>query len=125
MMLEMLEALSRFLNIPVGQLGTGSSTAMELAPSGAGIRDLTGATDGALSLLILSKHTDQAACIRALDTAFRMLTQTRALPAGDTWRIYAADPSTQPNYITKDGDYWIYSCIISVRFISKEGFINA
>lgn len=125
MILEMLEALSRFLSIPVGQLGTDNSTAMELAPSGSGIRDLTGTTDGALSLLILSKHTDQAACIQALDTAARRLTQTRTLPAGDCWQMYAADTSTQTNYIAKDGDYWIYSCIISVRFISKEGFINA
>lgn len=125
MMRSMLEALSDFLGIPVGQLDTGNSTAMELAPSSAGIRDLTGATDGTLSLLILSKHTDQAACIQALDTAVRRLTQTRTLPAGDCWQMYAADTSTQTNYIAKDGDYWIYSCIIFVRFISKEGFINA
>lgn len=125
MMLEMLEALSAFLDIPVGQLGTDNSTAMELAPSSAGVRDLTGSTDGSLSILILSKNTDQAACIQALDTAVRRLTQTRTLPAGDCWQMYAADTSTQTNYIAKDGDYWIYSCIISVRFISKEGFINA
>lgn len=125
MIRDILSALSALTGISVGQLETGNSTAMELAPSAGGDRDLAGMTDDTLSLLILSKHKKQASCIEALDCAVNQLTRTRVFPSGDHWSIYAADVATQPNYVTKDGDYWIYSCVISVNYINKEVITNA
>ncbi len=122
---DILAALSAMTGISIGQLDAGNSTAMEVAPSSGGECDFSGATDDTLSLLILSKHKNQACCIAALDSVIRQLTRTRNLPSGDSWKVYVAEVATQPNYVTKDGDYWIYSCIISVHYINKEETTDA
>ena len=108
---QVLQAVSKFLNIPIGQLPEKGGTVMELAPSSTPRRFFNGESYDQMSVLILSK------CNKC---------RTLNLPSGEKWQIKLIEISTCPNYVgqekNSDGIMWIYSCILTVNFYNMEGF---
>lgn len=122
---QILQAISEFLSVSIGQLPEKGGAAMELAPSSAPRRFFDGESYEQMSVLILSKYKSQKNALERLDQTCNKC-RTLDLPGGEKWRIKTIEVSTQPNYVgvekNSDGIMWIYSCILTVNFYSMEGF---
>lgn len=122
---QVLQAVSEFLNIPIGQLPEKGGAVMELAPSSTPRRFLSGESYEQISVLILSKKQSQKTVLELLNTACNKC-RTLNLPSGEKWQIKTIEVSTSPNYVgqekNSDGIMWIYSCILTVNFYNTEGF---
>lgn len=122
---QVLQAVSEFLSVPIGQLPEKGGAAMELAPSSAPRRFFDGESYEQMYVLILSKYKSQKNALERLDQTCNKC-RTLDLPGGEKWRIKTIEVSTQPNYVgvekNSDGIMWIYSCILTVNFYSMEGF---
>lgn len=122
---QIIQAVSEFLNIPIGQLPEIGGTVMELAPSSTPRRFLGGESYEQISVLILSKSKSQKTAIESLNAVCNKC-RTLNLPYEEKWRIKLIEVSTSPNYVgqekNKDGIMWIYSCILTVNFYNTEGF---
>lgn len=122
---EVLQAVSEFLGISIGQLPESGGCVMELAPSGSPRRFLSGESYEQMSVLILAKHKSQQAALEKLNQLCNKC-RTLSLPGENGWQIKLIEVSTSPNYVgqekNKDGVMWIYSCILTVSFYNMEGF---
>lgn len=122
---QVLQAVSKFLNIPIGQIPEKGGTVMELAPSSTPRRFFNGESYDQMLVLILSKGKSQKTTLESLNTACNKC-RTLNLPSGEKWQIKLIEISTCPNYVgqekNSDGIMWIYSCILTVNFYNMEGF---
>lgn len=122
---EVLQTVSGFLEISIGQLPESGGCVMELAPSGAPRRFLSGESYEQMSVLVLAKYKSQKA---ALEKLYQLCSKCRTLdlPNGKKWSIKLIEVATSPNYVgqekNKDGIMWIYSCILTVSFYNMEVF---
>ncbi|MGN0613557.1 MAG: hypothetical protein ACI4JB_06605 [Porcipelethomonas sp.] len=122
---QVLQTISEYLSIPIGQLPKSGGTVMELAPSSFPRRFLDGQSYEQISILILSKDRSQKNALDNLNAACNKC-RTLVLPGGEKWQITTIDIATTPNYVASeknsDGTMWIYSCILTVYFYNMEGF---
>lgn len=122
---QIIQAVSEFFNISIGQLTEGDCTVMELAPSSTPRRFFSGESYEQISLLILSKSKSQKTTLESLNAICNKC-RTLNLPYGEKWQIKHIEISTSPGYVGqekyKDGIMWIYSCILTVHFYNMEGF---
>ena len=122
---EVLQTVSEFLNIPIGQLPERGGTVMELAPSSSPRRFLKGESYEQIQILILSKNKSQKDSLDKLNYACNKC-RTLQLPSGDKWSITTIEIATAPNYVANeknsDGTLWIYSAMLTVNFYNTEGF---
>lgn len=116
---SILQSVSEFLGVPIGQLPESGGIAMELAPSSSPRSFMGGDSIGAMSILLLSKSKSQK---NALDRLCEIVSKSNsgALPIGDGWEINTITVATAPNYVgqekNENGVMWIYSAIITVNF---------
>lgn len=113
-----LDYISDLTGASIGQLPADGGLVMELSPSSAGERYLDGSGSDTMSLLFLCKSEKQSSALGTLETVCRTLTRKKH----HAHEIYNVTVSTYPNYVGKDRDYWIYSCIINLKHYNKEGF---
>lgn len=66
---QVLQAVSKFLNIPIGQIPEKGGTVMELAPSSTPRRFFNGESYDQMSVIILSKGKSQKTTLESLNTA--------------------------------------------------------
>ena len=122
---QVLQAFSDFVGVSIGQLPEKGGTAMELSPSSAPRRFLTGESYESMSVLVLAKYKTQKTALDKLNQICNKC-RTLDLPSGEKWRIKTIDISTAPNYVgqekNSDGTMWIYSCILTVNLYNMEGF---
>lgn len=122
---EVLQAVSEFLGISIGQLPESGGCVMELAPSGTPRRFLSGESYEQMSVLVLAKDRSQKTVLEKLNQLCSKC-RTLSLPGGEKWQIKLIEVTTSPNYVgqekNKDGVMWIYSCILAVSFYNMEGF---
>lgn len=122
---QVLQTVSEFLSIPIGQLPVNGGTVMELAPSSTPRRFFGGESYESISVLILSKSRSQKTALESLNIACNKC-KTLNLPRGELWQIKTIEISTTPNYVgqekNSDDIMWIYSCILIVNFYNMEGF---
>ena len=105
----------------IGQLPDGEGTAAELAPSSQSARYLDGSSVDVMSVLILSKYRNQQTALNRLCSICNTLTRLKTIRS-ENLTAYGITVATQPNYITKEKDMWIYSCIINLSIYNKEEF---
>ena len=112
---EVLQAVSDFLGISIGQLSEKGGTVMELAPSSAPRRFFSGESYEQMSVLILSKDKSQKNALNKLNQLCNKC-RTLNLPSGEEWQIKTIEVSTSPNYVGQEknsgGIMWIFSCIL-------------
>jgi len=122
---EILQAVSEFLSVPIGQLAEKSGLVMELAPTGAPRRFFGGQSYSQMSVLLLSKDKSQKNALSKLNTACDKC-RTLNLPHSESWEIKTIEIATMPNYVgtdkTKDGKMWIYSAVLTVNFYDRRKF---
>lgn len=122
---QVLQAFSDFIGVSIGQLPEKGGTAMELSPSSAPRRFLSGESYESMSVLVLAKYKSQKTALDKLNQICNKC-RTLDLPNGEKWRIKTLDISTAPNYVgrekTLDGIMWIYSCILTINLYNMEGF---
>lgn len=118
MQTEILEYISKLTEAEIGQLPENGGLVLQTAPSSSGSVYLDGSSDDNMSLLFLCKNKAQKTAIATLEAVCRTLTRNKRHSFG----IYNLYIATQPNYIGKEGDFWIYSCIINLKFHNKEVF---
>lgn len=120
---EIVELLAELLCISVGQLPEDGGTVLQIAPSSGTTRFLDGSAHRKLQLLILSKQTDQQTALENAEQAQRnaVALSAQSIENG-RWQITGIECTTEPGYVTKEGDFWIYSTVISVSYYDKEGF---
>ena len=116
MLSEMLEKIIETADIDsIGLLPANGGTSAEIAPSSSLSRYLDGSSSDIMSVLILSKHKNQKTALDRLCGICNTLTAGRLTAYGIT-------VATQPNYVAKENDMWIYSCIINLNIYNKEEF---
>lgn len=122
---EILQAVSEFLSVPIGQLPENGGLVMELAPTGSPRRFLNGQSYAQMSVLMLSKDKSQKNALSKLSNVCDKC-RTLNLPYTDNWEIKTIETATMPNYIgtekTKDGTLWIYSAMLTVNFYDRRKF---
>lgn len=122
---QVLQAVSEFTGINIGQLPEKGGTTMELAPSSAPRRFFSGESYEHMSVLILSKYKSQKNALEKLNQVCNKC-RTLNLPGSEKWQIKTIEVSTTPNYVglekNSDGTMWIYSCILTVNFYNMEEF---
>lgn len=122
---EILQAVSEFLSVPIGQLAEKGGLVMELAPTGSPRRFLSGQSYAQMSILLLSKDRSQKKALNNLNTACDKC-RTLNLPHSENWEIKTIEIATMPNYVgtdkTKDGKMWIYSAVLTVNFYDRRKF---
>lgn len=123
---QVLQAFSDFVGVSIGQLPEKGGAAMELSPSSAPRRFLSGESYESMSVLVLAKCKSQKTALEKLNQICNKCSRTLGLPSGDNWCIKTIDISTAPNYVGQeknlDGTMWIYSCILTVNLYNMEGF---
>ncbi len=117
-MTEILSYISKITSAEIGQLPEKGGLAMQLAPASAPDVYLDGSSSDNMSLLFLCKNKDQPTALSTLENVCNTLTRIKKHPHD----IYNLHVATTPNYVGKDGDYWIYSCIINLKYYNKEEF---
>lgn len=122
---QVLQAFSDFIGVSIGQLPEKGGTAMELSPSSAPRRFLSGESYESMSVLVLAKYKSQKTALEKLNLICNKC-RTLDLPNGEKWRIKTIEISTAPNYVgqekNSDGTMWIYSTILTVNLYNMEGF---
>ncbi|MBQ7003368.1 MAG: hypothetical protein IJN57_05305 [Oscillospiraceae bacterium] len=113
-----LEYAARLTGASIGQLPAKGGISVEPAPASAGETYLDGTSSDNASLLFLCKSKGQRDALDQLCSICGKLTRTKHHPHG----IYHVHVSTYPNYVSRDGDFWVYSCIINLKYYNKEGF---
>ena len=99
----------------IGQLPETGGLVVQLAPSPVGVAYLDGASSDNSSLLFLCKNSNQRAALTQLESVCETLVQTQSHECG----AYSWWVATMPNYVGKEGDYWIYSCIIGLKYYKE------
>ncbi len=122
---EILQAVSEFLSVPIGQLPESGGIVMELAPTGSPRRFFGGQSYAQMSVLLLSKDKSQKNALSRLNDVCDKC-RTLNLPHSENWEIKTIEIATMPNYVgtekTKDGNMWIFSAIITVNFYDRRNF---
>lgn len=119
---EMLEKITEIADIDsIGLLPANGGTSAEIAPSSSLSRYLDGSSSDVLSVLILSKHENQKTALDRLCGICNTLTRQKIISAGRL-TAYGIMVATQPNYVAKENNMWIYSCIINFNIYNKEEF---
>jgi len=113
---EILEYFSKLTKAEIGQLPENGGFVLQMAPSSSGTAYLDGSSDDNMSLLFLCKNKSQKEAITTLENVCNILTRNKRHSFG-IYNIYVA---TQPNYVEKAGEFWIYSCIINFKYHNKE-----
>lgn len=98
----------------VGVLPTDEGLVVQLAPSGDGTTYLDGSSSDNMSLLFLCKNLNQVTAMDTLEIVCNTLTRAKHA------KIYTVVTATRPNYVDKDGDYWIYSCVVNLKYTNTE-----
>lgn len=88
---------------------------MQIAPSSNSTQYFDMTSSDNVSLLFLCKNTSQQTALENLNSICTILTRTRH----DTQNIYNLTVATSPNYVDKDGDYWIYSCVVTFKYFNE------
>ncbi len=115
MMVNIINYISLLTGAKVGGLPEGAGMVIQLAPSGQGVSYFDGTSSDNVSLLFLSKSNRSQNALSSLVDVCNKITRTKHNNG-----IYNPVVSTEPNYVGKDGEYWIYSCIINVKYHNKE-----
>ncbi len=115
---EIMAYIAALTDAAIGQLPERGGLVVQTAPSGAGTPYFDGSSSDTMSLLFLCKSKAQSDALGRLHNICQMLTRQRKHEHG----IYGITVATAPNYVAKDGDFWIYSCIINFNFYNKEEF---
>ena len=119
---EMLEKITEIADIDnIGQLSENGGTSAEIAPSSSLSRYLDGSSSDVMSVLILSKHKNQKTVLDKLCEICNALTRQKNIST-DKLIAYGITVATQPNYVAKENDMWIYSCIVNFNIYNKEEF---
>lgn len=119
---EMLEKITEIADIDnIGQLSENGGTSAEIAPSSSLSRYLDGSSSDVMSVLILSKHKNQKTALDKLCEICNALTRQKNIST-DKLIAYGITVATQPNYVSKENDMWIYSCIVNFNIYNKEEF---
>lgn len=118
MQTDILSYISKLTGAGIGQLPEEGGLVLQIAPSSVGKVYLDGSSSDNMSLLFLSKYKTQRTAVANLEKVCNKLTRTKRHAHG----IYNLEVATQPNYIDKEGDFWIYSCIINFKYYNKEVF---
>lgn len=122
MLSELLEKIAEIAEIDsIGQLAADGGTSAEIAPSSSLSRYLDGSSSDVLSVLILSKHENQKTALDRLCIICSTLTRQKTISTGRL-TAYGIMVATQPNYVAKENNMWIYSCIINFNIYNKEEF---
>ncbi len=120
MISEIMKYISELTGAGSGQLPEKGGLVMQLAPSSEGTTYFDGSGSDNMSLLFLCKDKSQRNAVDKLDAVCSKLTRIKRHSHG----IYNLRIATPPNYVGKEGDFWIYSCIINFTYYKTEGFIN-
>lgn len=115
---EIISYISHITKAEKGQLLENGGLVVQLAPSSSGATYLDGSGSDNMSLLFLCKNKNQLTALDTLEAVCSKLTHIKRHSHG----IYGVNIATQPNYVGKEGDYWIYSCIINLKYYNKEEF---
>lgn len=118
MLKKVLSYIAKLIGAEIGQLNESGGFVVQIAPSQAGTTYLDGSSSDNLSLLFLCKNKNQQICLETLESACNKLTRTKRHLHG-IHNLYVA---TAPNYVGKEGDYWIYSCIVNLKYYNEEVF---
>lgn len=122
---EILQAVSEFLKVPIGQLPEKGGVVMELAPTGSPRRFFGGQSYAQMSVLLLSKDKSQKNALSNLCIICDKC-RTLTLPHSENWEIKTIEIATMPNFTgtekNKDGKMWIYSAILTVNFYDRRYF---
>ena len=122
MLTGILEKIIEIADIDsIGQLSEHGGTSAELAPSSSISRYFDGSSSDAMAVLILSKHENQKTALDRLCSICNILTRCKTIKSGNL-TAYGITVATQPNYVAKENDMWIYSCIINLNIYNKEEF---
>ncbi|MBE6851767.1 MAG: hypothetical protein E7504_08630 [Ruminococcus sp.] len=113
-----LSYISKTTGAVIGQLPESGGLAVQVAPSPAGEQYFDGTSSDTMSLLFLCKSMQQRDALGTLDEICTALTRNKRHEHG----IYSLTVATAPNYVAKEGNFWIYSCIINLKYYNKEGF---
>ncbi len=95
------------------QLPEGEGYASQIAPGYINKTFLDRRASQTLSILLLGKNKKQEV---VSDKLYEICNNLKNVVEFD-YGIYSIEIATPPNYITKEGDFWIWSCIINVNFI--------
>ena len=115
----MLEKITEIADIDnIGQLSENGGTSAEIAPSSSLSRYLDGSSSDVMSVLILSKHKNQKTVLDKLCEICNALTRQKNIST-DKLIAYGITVATQPNYVAKENDMWIYSCIVNFNIYNK------
>lgn len=98
-------------------LPQGEGYAAQLAPGSEDRTFLDGGKECTMSVLFLGKGKDQKALMDRLNGVCNTLTAKRRYAAADGYEIRCINTATMPNYVCKDGDMWVWSCIIDVHYL--------
>ena len=109
--------ISDLTGADIAQLPTNNGLVMQVAPSSNGTQYFDMTSSDNVSLLFLCKNTSQQTALENLNSICTTLTRTRH----DTQKIYNLTVATSPNYVDKDGDYWIYSCVVTFKYFNEVG----
>lgn len=120
MIKKIMEYISELTGAGSGQLPEEGGLVMQLAPVSEGTTYFDGSSSDNMSLLFLCKDKRQQNAVDRLDAVCSKLTRTKKHLYG----IYNLRIATPPNYVGRESNYWIYSCIINFKYYKTEGFIN-
>lgn len=115
---EILSYFSALTNSSIGRLPENGGIVIQPAPSPAGEIYLDGSSSDNMSILFLCKNKNQRTALDTLEKICSKLTHIKNHPHG----IYALHVTSQPNYVGIEGDFFIYSCVINLKFYNKEVF---
>ncbi len=116
-MTDIISYIANLTKAKIGQLSTANDLVVQKAPSTSGETYFNGSSSDNVSLLFLAKNKSQTVALNTLCDICNLLTRKQ-----HTNGIYNLTVATHPNYVGKEGDFWIYSCIINFKFHNKEAF---
>lgn len=94
------------------QLPTGNGYALQITPSNEERIFLDGNADSNLTLLLLGKNTNQ---LTVADTLYSICNKLRKQKVFEH-NVNDVTIDTEPSLVSKEGDYWIWSCILTFKF---------
>lgn len=95
------------------QLPTGNGYAAQIAPSTVNTHYLDRSQSQTMAILLLGKHTDQQTLSDSLFAIEEIINQRSSYDHG----IYNIEVATPPSPVGKQGEFFIWSCIVHVYFI--------
>ncbi len=111
---EIFDFVTNLFDVPTTpQLPEGEGFAAQIAPGHINTTFLDRSTSQTLNILLLGKNKKQEIVSDKLYEICNSLKNVVKFDHG----IYSIEVATPPNFVTKEGDFWIWSCIINAKFI--------